>query len=169
MRLLKTAMTLALCAAACLCLTSSGKKAQKHVITFHLESDESHYPKFATPVKLGSQAKQYYFEIMPSVTEKDIDWFYPFVSKDGRTFGAAFKLQPSRARHLQGLTQENNGKLIGARVVGAQLSATMIDRPIEDGILVIWDGLGREQLMLFKKYFPHVEDLQKARGTADAR
>ena len=113
---------------------------------------------------MGSEAKQYYFEIMPSFTNKDIVWFYPFVSKDGRSFGAAFKLNPQATRHLHAVSQNAQGKLMGARVAGAALTAVAIDRPVDDGVIVIWDGLTRDHLQLFQRYFPHVEDVQKARA-----
>lgn len=151
-------------AAGCLSLMGAGKKAQSFIVSFHVEGTEAEAPKFSQAIRLGTEGKVYYFEILPTITDKDIAWFYPFVSKDGRSFGAAFKMRPGSIRSLQAVTMKKQGKLLGIRIADAPLSAVMIDRPIDDGIIVVWDGLGQKHLQMFKQRFPHVEDLQKARN-----
>ena len=144
---------------ASLALTGGGKKSRGYLLTVHLESSEEEAPKFASPAKLGSESRQYYFKVIPEFTDEHVDWFYPFISKDGKSFGAAFKLEPHKVEALRGLTVQNPGKLLGIRIPNAPVEAVVIDRPIDDGVIVYWSGLTPAHLEFFEKKFPHVEDV----------
>jgi hypothetical protein len=150
--------TALLCLAAIPLLTSGGKKSESFVITFHVEAPAEEAPDFAAPIKLGTEMRQYYFKKVPEVTDRDIAWFYPFVSENGQSFGAAFKLKDKAMDGLKALSLTHQGKLLGARIANAPYSAVMIDRPIEDGVLVVWNGLDKTHLKAFEKKFPHVEN-----------
>lgn len=139
----------------------AGKKAQSFLITFHVEGVEEEAPEFASPIKLGNEMRQYYFKKVPEFTDHDIAWFYPFVSQDGQTFGAAFKLTPNAAQQLKGLCLTHQGKLLGVRIANAPYSAVLIDRPVDDGIIVVWQGLAKSHLKAFEKRFPHSDQTEK--------
>ncbi len=145
-----------------LVLMGSGKQAKSYLLTVHMESTADEVPKFATPVKLGTEMRQYYFKRVPEITDNDIVYFYPFISQDGATFGAGFKLTPKATQGLKALTLTHQGKLLGIRVEGAPYSAVMIDRPIDDGVFVVWQGLTKNHLKAFEKKFPHVEQAAPA-------
>jgi hypothetical protein len=143
-------------AAALLC-TGGGKKAQSFLITFHVEGVADEAPEFASPVKMGTEMRQYYFRKVPEFTDQDIEWFHPFISQDGQTYGAAFKLNGNASQQLKALCLTHAGKLLGARIANAPYSAVMIDRPVDDGVLVVWQGLGKAHLKAFEKKFRHSE------------
>lgn len=147
-----------LCAAGFLAL-GAGSKVKGLVVTFHLEGQEEETNKFVTPIKLGSEHRQYYFRKMPAFSDKDIAWFYPFVAQDGSSFGAAFRLNDHKARELNGLTIANHGKLFGTRVLDAPLRAVIIDQPVDDGVLVIWDGLSKNHIQLIGSKISHVDKI----------
>lgn len=159
----KLVLFLAILATAVWC-PGAGKKTKMALITFHLEGEETGNPKFMTPVKLGKEHRQYYFNKIPIFTDKDIEWFYPFTSRDGASFGAAFKLKDHAATNLKALTLTNQGKIIGIRASDAQLSAVLIDRPVSDGVIVMWEGLQQRHLAEFRARFPHVDDLSTDSG-----
>lgn len=142
----------------------AGKKYKLYLVTFHLEGEQTDNPKFITPVKLGREHRQYYFNKIPVFTDADIAWFYPFTSQDGASFGTAFKLKDHAATELKAITLTNQGKLMGLRCSDAQLSAILIDRPISDGVVVMWEGLQQRHLQEFRKRFPHVDDYQQKSG-----
>ncbi len=75
----------------------AGKQYKLHIVTFHVEGEETDNPKMITPVKLGQEHRQYFFSKIPSFTDKDIAWFYPFTASDGVTYGAAFRLKEHAA------------------------------------------------------------------------
>jgi len=143
---------------------AAGKRTKKLLITFHLEAEQADGGKFATPVKLGSQHRQYFFNKVPSFTDKDIAWFYPFTAEDGVSYGAAFKLKEHAAQSLKGITLTNQGKLLGIRCSDAPLRAVLIDRPLDDGVIVMWSGLQQRHLKEFQERIPHVDTVMKTSG-----
>lgn len=142
----------------------AGKKYKLYLVTFHIEGEETDNPKMITPVKLGTDHRQYYFSKLPSFTDQDIAWFYPFTAADGVSFGAAFRLKEHAATELKALTLTNQGKLLGLRCSDAPLQAVLIDRPIDDGVVVIWSGLQQKHLQEFRRRFPHVDEFQPKAG-----
>ena len=142
----------------------AGNKYKLYVVTFHLEGDEKDTPKMITPVKLGQEHSKYYFSKLPTFTDKDIAWFYPFTASDGVSYGAAFRLKEHAAVELKAITLTNQGKLLGLRCSDAPLQAVLIDRPVDDGVIVVWSGLQQRHLQEFRKRFPHVDDLQPSSG-----
>ncbi len=146
-----------------------GKQYKLYLVTFHIQGEETDNPKFMTAVKLGSEARQYLFNKVPSFTDSDIAWFYPFTSEDGGSFGAAFRLKEHAATELKGLTLTNHGRLLGLRCSDAPLQAVLIDRPIDDGVVVMWSGLQQKHLQEFEKRFPHVDKFVPKAGPQFAK
>jgi len=143
---------------------AAGKKYDLYLVTFHIEAEQGDNPKFVTPVKLGREHRQYFFSKLPVFADHDIKWFYPFTAQDGVSYGAAFKLEEHAAQELHGLSLQNQGKLMGLRCGDAPLQAVLIDRPVQDGVIVFWSGLQQKHLQQFRKRFPHVDDLQETSG-----
>ncbi|MEX2578903.1 MAG: hypothetical protein WD342_07580 [Verrucomicrobiales bacterium] len=159
----KLLILIALLATATWC-PGAGKKYKIYLVTFHLEAEKTDNPKFITPVKLGKDHRQYFFDKIPTFTDKDIAWFYPFTSREGTSFGAAFKLKDHAATQLKAVTLTTQGKLLGIRCSDAVLQAVLIDKPIDDGVIVVWDGLQQRHLQQFRKRFPHVDDYKGKPG-----
>lgn len=155
---------LVLVAASSVAVFGAGQQSGRHLITMHLEGDETETTKFVTPVKLGSEHRQYFFRKIPEFTDRDIQWFYPFTAADGVSYGAAFKFKPNAASRLKDVTMMNHGKLFALRCSDAMLQAVVIDRPIDDGVVVVWEGLQQRHLQQFRKRFPHVDDLSDKRS-----
>ncbi|HQW27968.1 MAG: hypothetical protein KA152_11735 [Verrucomicrobiales bacterium] len=143
---------------------AAGKQYKLYLVTFHIEGEETDNPKMITPVKLGQEHRQYFFSKLPSFTDSDIAWFYPFTASDGVSFGAAFRLKEHAAVELKALTLTHQGKLLGIRCSDAPLQAVLIDRPIDDGVIVIWNGLQQKHLQEFRRRFPHVDDFKPKNG-----
>lgn len=136
---------------------AAGKKSKSFLITVHVEGTAEEAPKFSAPVKLGSEGRQYYFKRVPEFTDDDIAYFYPFISKDGKSYGVGFKLKNHASETLKGLCLTNPGKLLGVRIPNAPYTALLIDRPIDDGVIVVWDGLTKQHLKAFENKFPHAD------------
>ncbi len=159
----RAALVGGLLALSLLCL-GAGKQYKLYLVTFHLEGEETDNPKMVTPVKLGQEHRQYYFSKIPTFTDKDIAWFYPFTASDGVSYGAAFRFKEHAAVELKAITLTNQGKLLGLRCSDAPLQAVLIDRPVDDGVVVIWSGLQQRHLQEFRKRFPHVDDFKPKAG-----
>tara|TARA_R110000850_G_scaffold16044_9_gene50060 strand:+ start:1414 stop:1848 length:435 start_codon:yes stop_codon:yes gene_type:complete len=135
-----------------------------HLVTMHVESEPDSNPKMVTPVKLGSEHRQYFFSKLPTFTDADIAWFYPFTAQDGVSYGAAFRFKDHATVELKAITLTNQGKLLGVRCSDAPIGAVLIDRPIDDGVVVVWQGLQQRHLNEFQKRFPHIDDLAPPSG-----
>jgi len=144
--------------------TAAGDKSNAFLISIHQEASQDEYPKFATPVKLGADGKQYFFKKVASFTDHDIAYFYPFIAQDGKTYGVGLKLKGKGAAGLKALSLTDQGKLLGCRFSPQTFSAVVIDQPIDHGVIVIWSGLTQKQIKELGKKFPHAEEVQKAMG-----
>lgn len=142
----------------------AGTQSKLSILSFHVEGDQTDNPKMITPVKLGAEHRQYFFSKIPSFTDKDVAWFYPFTAADGVSFGVAFRLKEHAATELKAITLTHQGKLLGLRCADAPMQAVLIDRPIDDGVIVMWSGLTQKHLQEFRKRFPHVDDYQRKSG-----
>lgn len=159
-------LAVALFVPASLLLMGNGQKADAFLITMHEESSADEAPKFATPVKLGSEMRQYYFKRVPTLTDRDVAYYYPFISEDGSSFGAGLKLTSKGTEALKALSLTHQGKLLGIRVSNAPYTAVMIDRPVDDGVVVIWKGLSKAHLKAFERRFPHAEQVNPGETAA---
>lgn len=149
-----------------LLLMGSGKRESGSLVSMHIETSKDEYPKFAHAIKMGDPAEQFFFQTLPVLTDRDFVWFYPFIAED-KSYGTAFKLNKRGTDMLKSisLTPGYSGKLMAVYVMPlgkkepAVQSYLQIDRPISDGIIVIWKGLSEKHLTVFAKQWPHVRDV----------
>jgi len=145
------------------------KKSKPLTVSFHLETSQEDGPKFAIPVKLGSERRQYFFKRSPEFTENDIAYYYPFMAKNGSTFGVGFKLKPKAAVELKALALNFQGKLLGTRIGSTHYSAVIIDRPDTSGVITVWEGLTQDHLKTLDKIIPHAEKVVQPGGGPRSR
>lgn len=141
-------------------LLANGKKTPPASISFHMEGNAAEAPKFAR--KVNTLAGEKYFRKVPEISSKDITAFSPFPAEDKRTYGIVFKLNAQAARRLQAATTMNRGKLLLALVNGQALGVVRIDKPVTDGMLVIWSGVQLKEIKLYDQVAPRIgEDHKK--------
>lgn len=141
-------------------LLANGKKAPPASVSFHMEGAAAEAPKFAR--KVNTLAGQRFFRKVPEISSKDIVAFSPFPADDKRTYGIVFKLNPQAARRLQAATTMNRGKLLLALVNGQALGVVRIDKPVTDGLLVIWSGVQLKEIKLYDQIAPRIGEDRKA-------
>ncbi|MBK1829268.1 hypothetical protein JIN77_00880 [Verrucomicrobiaceae bacterium R5-34] len=140
-------------------LMANGKKTPPASISFHMQGDPVEAPKFARKVK--TLAGEYYFRKVPEVSTKDIIAFSPFPADDNLTYGIVFKINKQATRRLQAATTMNRGKLLLALVNGQALGVVRIDKPVSDGILVIWSGVKLDEIRLYDQVAPRIGEDEK--------
>ena len=124
-----------------------------------MEGSAAEAPRFARKVK--TLAGEKYFRKVPEVSSKDIVAFSPFPADDKRTYGLVFKLNTQAARRLQAATTMNHGKLLLSLVNGQALGVVRIDKPVKDGIPVIWSGVKLEEIKLYDQVAPRIGENEK--------
>jgi hypothetical protein len=141
---------------ASLALTSavqaSGKKENKTSVTFHMETEGSDNPKMIFPQL--TNGKQRFFRRMPEFATKDIVLFSPFPSEFNDDYGVVFKLKGNAANRLVAISNMNQGRWMIAQINGRVLDGVLIDKQIDDGVLVIWKGITLADIAVLDEAFP---------------
>ncbi len=132
------------------------------MVTFHLETD----PTGVNPKLVFTQmdeGKQRFFLRSPEVTMKDITAFCPFPSGTGEEYGLVFQLKDPAKRRLNAVSIANQGKFLLSQANGRVVDGVWIDKPVNDGVLVIWKGITNNDIKLFDKVLPRIGAKDKAK------
>ena len=143
----------------CLSAFAGSKKDDGLVVSFHLQGAQTDGPKMSVPQEVAGT--KVFFRLSPEVTHKDIESFRPFPAEDGATYGVLFKLNNTGAKRLQNITNANQGKLMMARLNGRPLDVVTIDKPINDGLIVIWQGITTREIAAADKMMPRIGQTAK--------
>ena len=124
------------------------------VLQFNLQGEVTDGPKMSVPQEVAGQ--QVYFRLSPEISTTDIESFRPFPSDDGYSYGVLLKLNRTGAQRLAAVTNANQGKLLMARINGRALDVVQIDRTVNDGLLVIWQGVTVGEIAMADKMMPRI-------------
>ena len=138
---------------------AGGKKTPPASVTFHLEGTEGEAPRFAREVR--TLAGKRFFRKVPEVSTRDVVAFSPFPADDKVSYGIVFKLNKQASRRLQSTTSAHRGKLLLALVNGQAVGVVRIDKPVTDGILVIWSGITQQEIKKYDMLAPRIGEDQK--------
>lgn len=138
----------------CPAAMANGKKTPPAAVSFHVEGNAQEGPKFVR--KVQTVAGERYFRKVPEVGTDDIVAFSPFPADDNKTYGIVFQLSKRAAQRLHASTNLNQGKLLLALVNGQAVGVVKIDKPVTDGLLVIWSGIQQHEIKLYDKLAPRI-------------
>ena len=130
------------------------KKGQNIAVSFHMETDANNNPKNIYTQTVAGKVR--YFQKAPDITSKDIVAFSPFLADNGVDYGAVFRLRGSAASRLENITAANQGRMLAAVVNGRFVDNVMIDQPVKDGFIVIWNGIQDAELKEYDKLVPRI-------------
>ncbi len=138
----------------CFNLMAGGKKDERLVVQFNLQGAETDGPKMSVPQEVAGT--RVWFRLSPEVSTRDIESFRPFPADDGYSYGVMLKLNRTGAQRLAAMTNANQGKLLMARVNGRPLDVVSIDQTINDGVLVIWQGITTREISMADQMMPRI-------------
>ena len=147
-------------------LSAMGNRIEENRLSFHLQGTKNDGPKMAFPLPV--YGKELYFRRSPEITAKDVICFKPFPANDG-SYGATFSLSKVGTQRLAAITTQNQKRWFATMLNGKPIDMVYIDRPVQDGTLVIWQGLTRSDLGRFTMKLPYPGDskeMWKARKKA---
>jgi hypothetical protein len=133
---------------------AGAKKGDNLIVTFHMETDGNSNPKMVFDQVIAG--KKVFFSRMADFSSRDVVAFSPFLADDKQTYGAVFQLRGSAKTKLENLSTANKGKLLCAKINGRLVDAVMIDKTIEDGMLVIWNGIMDMEVKEYDKVAPRI-------------
>lgn len=104
------------------------------------------------------------YERMPIVSHEQIASYHSFMSMADGSYGVVFTLKREMFNRLYAETQERKGLLILPVVNGLAFQPVRVDRPINDGKLVIWSGLnGYDLKQIARNIKPENPEMEKKR------
>lgn len=138
----------------CPSLSAMGKADAKFTTSFHMQSDENENPKMT--FQQLANGKTRFFRRMPEFSTKDIVSFSPFPSEVGEGYGVVFRLKDNAVKRLAAITNANQGRWMIAQVNGRVVDGVLIDKQVDDGLLVIWKGVTLQDITLFDTSLPRI-------------
>jgi hypothetical protein len=134
---------------------AGGKAETNASVSFHMETEATDNPKMIFPQLANGQTR--YFRRMPELTTKDVLSFNPFPSDaGGDDYGIVFKLKDNSAKRLSAITNINQGRWLVAQINGRVIDGVLIDKPVDDGFVVIWKGAALADINVFDAAFPRI-------------
>jgi len=132
-----------------LLLVAAAKKPPEVVVRFHLQANPQDGSSFIMPLPVSNSAGPAYIKKVPEISELHIDAIFPFTADDG-TLGCALKLNPSGRLALDALSVEERGRVLVCFVGTRLVTAILIDKRVQDGILTIPAGLSQAEVALLE-------------------
>lgn len=134
-------------------LHAAGKKEDKATVSFHIETEATDNPKMIFPQLVNGQTR--YFRRVPEAILKDVHSFSPFASDlGGGDYGLLLTLKGHAAKRLSAITTVNQGRWMISQVNGRVVDGVLIDKPVNDGRLVIWKGVTLADIALLDEELP---------------
>jgi hypothetical protein len=146
---------------------AGGKAGEVGMVTFHLETEAGGNPKMI--FSQMDNGKPRFFLRLQEISIKDITAFCPFPAGEGDEYGLVFQLKESGRRRLNVLSLSSQGKYLLAQANGRFVDCVMIDKPVEDGFIVIWRGITLDEVKLFDKVLPRIGDNGKDKKKKKAK
>jgi hypothetical protein len=132
---------------------AAGKKDTPATASFHLETDPTDNPKMTFQQAAGGRMRT--FSRVPEVSSKDVLSFAPFPADDG-SYGVLFSLKGHAAQRLAAVTNMGQGRFLIAQLNGRTVDGVLIDKPVEDGKLVIWKGATLADIAVLDESYPRI-------------
>lgn len=138
---------------------AGGNKKQAVTLSFHIETEGADNPKMIFPHFVSGRER--YFRRIPEVSSRDLLAFSPFPADDGASYGVVFQLKGPATRRYAAVTNMSTGRWLLAQSNGRVVDAVLIDKPVEDGMIVVWKGITLEEIAEFDKLMPRIGQAKK--------
>ena len=153
MQLRLAAFSMALILAFAPSVFAGGKKETKVSITFHLQAEDTDNPKMIFDQL--TNGKRLFFKRLPEIGTKDVQSFNPFPSDFG-DYGMVVKLKGNAASRFTALTNAYQQKWMISQVNGKVVDGFLIDKEVDDGLIVIWKGLSLVDINMLDEELPRI-------------
>lgn len=124
-------------------------------ITFHALASEMDPPKTMFPFDLNG--KRVFFKIVPEVSQQNITAFYAFPAEGGRGNGLTLQLDFRGRASLELVTRTRRDEYMLAMVNANPVDFVVLDQPVTDGIITIWQGVPDEVVKALEKKYPRIK------------
>lgn len=139
---------------------AGGKKQPPVSVSFHIQGDAGEGNKMVFPFTTAGQ--EIYFRKHPEFSAQDVVAFQSFPADDPASYGLVLQLNKVARQRLAAMSASNNGKFLLAMVNGTVRDAVLIDRQVDDGLLVIWQRIGAAEVRAADMLMPRIGEDAKA-------
>jgi hypothetical protein len=147
--------------------TSCESGKPKFTLSVHSEGSDMDSPRSIMPDLVGNPPRKVILKRSPEFTQKNISAYQTFPSDSGNGSGVALRLDFKGAQALELVTRMRNGEILRTLLNGRPVDYVTIDRPITDGIFIIWEGVPDEVVAEMAKLYPTISGLQSASPNLD--
>ncbi|WP_050029864.1 hypothetical protein [Verrucomicrobium sp. BvORR034] len=130
-------------------------KKVPYSITFHAQASEQDPPKTYFPLDMGAQ--RMLFKLIPEVSQENVVAFHPFPAENGNAKGIALQLDFRGKGSLEIITRARKGEYLIAMVNGKPTDFVVMDEPVTDGLITIWEGVSDEVIAQMDKKIPRIK------------
>ena len=134
--------------------TAGGKKSEGLKVSFHIQADPGEGKKLVFTQKTAGQ--DIIYRIHPEISTKDVVAFLPFPADDEVSYGMMLQLKAGAKQRLTSISAESRGKYLLAVVNGQVRDAVLIDRVVEDGLIVIWQRISAPEVRQADAQMPRI-------------
>ena len=138
---------------------AGGRKPPPVTVTFHLQANPGEGEKLVFP--FTTAGKEVFYRRSPAFSERDIIAFQSFPADDKNSYGLILQLNSVAKGRLASLSGANSGKFLLAMVNGSVRDAVLIDRSVEDGLLIIWQRIGLAEVRAADGLMPRIGETVK--------
>lgn len=139
--------------------TAGGNKGEPAKVSFHVETEALDNPKMIFPHVISGERR--FFRRIPDVSSQDFVAFTPFPAEDQASYGVVFQLKDNARRRLAAVTSVNQGKWLVCQAFGRVVDGVLIDAPVDDGAIVVWNNLSLEEIRLLDESLPRIGEKRK--------
>ncbi|HEY2572461.1 MAG TPA: hypothetical protein VGH65_00285 [Verrucomicrobiaceae bacterium] len=140
------------------CSTFDDKKPD-YTITFHTVSSDMDPPKTMFPLDLNG--KRMYFKVVPEFSQQNIIGFHAFPSTTGNGKGAVLHLDFRGKAQLELISRTRRDEYLLVMVNAKPVDYLVLDAPVLDGILTIWQGIPDDVIKKMEKHIQHMDKKQQ--------
>jgi hypothetical protein len=151
----------ALVLAAC----SSTDKKPDYTITFHALAGAEDPPKTKFPADING--RRMLFKVVPEFSQQNIAAFHAFPAESGGTKGIAIKLDFRGKAELEIISRTRKDEYLLAMVNAKPVDFVVLDEPVLDGIVTIWQGVTDDVIAKMDKKIPRIGKSKPGVNAAD--
>lgn len=136
------------------------EKKDKFSITVHSQGTADDSPRSVFKIPVPGRTQPMIFKLVPEIAQHNIAAFHSFPADDGNGFGITMRLDFRASETLNLISRTKQGEILLAMVNGQPVDVLTIDKPVNDGLYTIWEGVPQTVIDQMAKKYPPISKLK---------
>jgi hypothetical protein len=143
------------------------KKKEKFPFTVHSQGSDMDSPRSIFRMPIPGRQQPVVFNLVPEFSSQNIAAVHAFPASNGNGNGVTLKLDFRGAEALHMASRTRRSELLLTMVGGRPVDYVALDKPVDDGIFTIWEGVPDEAIAELQEKFPPINKLKSMSGGQD--